>query len=114
MKKLLFVLLILTFAVSFSYAAECKICGNLKSDAVQNLWGARLCNGIANTAFGWTEIFFRPGKVVAAGGNPIIGFFRGLGNAITRTGAGAVELVTFWTPGESVQVINDCPLCAYK
>ncbi len=114
MKKALIILAILVFASSLAYAAECKLCGNIKSGDVTKCWGSRLGSGICNTAFGWTEIFYRPGKVVAEGGNPIVGFFRGLGNAIARTGAGAVEIVTFWTPGESVVSIDDCPLCAYK
>ncbi len=114
MKKIALVVLVLIFASSLAYAAECKVCGNLKSKDMTKLYGARLCNGIGNVAFGWTEIFFRPGKVVAGGGNPLVGFFRGLGNAVARTGAGAVEVATFWTPGDSVVLIEDCPLCAYK
>ena len=113
MKKLVLVLLVLMFAASSVYA-ECKICCNLKSNDMTKACCSRLGNGLANAALGWSEIFFRPGKVVAAGGNPIVGFFRGLGNAVTRTAVGAVEIATFWTPGESVAKIDDCPLCAYK
>jgi len=114
MKKVLIVLAILVFASSLACAAECKLCANMKSDDMAKVYGSRLCSGVVNTAFGWTEIFFRPGKVVAEGGNPIVGFFRGIGNAITRTAVGAIEVATFWTPGKAVAGLEDCPLCAYK
>ena len=114
MKKVLVVLAVLMFTASLAYAAECKICSNLNSDDPAKVGGSRIGNGLANGLFGWTEIFFRPGKVSAEGGNPIIGVFRGLGNAITRTVVGATEVVTFWTPGESVASMPDCPLCAYS
>jgi putative exosortase-associated protein (TIGR04073 family) len=117
MKRLLLLVVVMVFAASFAYAAEGKSCGacsNLQSDDMVQRYGARVCNGLCNAALGWSEIFFRPGKVVSAGGNPVVGFFRGLGNAISRTAAGAVEIVTFWTPGDSVVKIDDCPICAYK
>ena len=114
MKKVALVLMIAIFAAASAYAAECKICGNLKSDDMAKVYGSRLGNGLGNAAFGWTEIFFRPGKVAAEGGNPIVGFFRGIGNAIARTAGGVVEVATFWTPGESVIMMENCPLCAYK
>ena len=113
MRKVLVILAVLVFAASFAYA-ECMVCGNLKSDDVTRTVGSRLGNGLSNAAFGWTEIFFRPGKVVAEGGNPLVGFFRGIGNAIARTAGGVVQVATFWTPGESVVKIDDCPMCAYK
>lgn len=114
MKKVLIIVAILVFASSMAYAANCQLCGNMKSGDVTKVAGTRLCSGLCNVALGWTEIFFRPGKVVAEGGNPIVGFFRGIGNAITRTAVGAVEIVTFWNPGDSVASLPDCPLCAYK
>lgn len=71
MKKIILVVAILVFATSMAYAGEgCKACCNLKSDNMQTLWGGRICNGLSNVAFGWSEIFFRPGKV-AAGGRPL-------------------------------------------
>jgi hypothetical protein len=76
--------------------------------------GARFCNGLCNAALGWSEIFYRPGKEVAAGKNPIEGFFRGLGNAIERTTVGVARLVTCLIPGDEVIALDDCPLCAYK
>lgn len=114
MKKIVVLVVALMFAASLAYAADCSLCGKLKSGDTVNAYGARLCNGLCNGLLGWSEIFFRPGKVAAAGGNPISGFFGGLGNAIIRTGYGVVEVVTFWTPGESIVKIKDCPLCAYK
>lgn len=119
MRKVLLLLVIMIFAVSCGYAADekaagCWSCANLKSDNIHTVYGARLCNGVSNAVLGWSEIFFRPGKLVAAGENPVVAFFRGLGNAIGRTGTGMVEVATFWTPGESVVKIDDCPICAYK
>ena len=120
MKRLLLLVVVMVFAASFVYAAEgkevkgCGACSNLQSDDMAQRYGARVCNGLCNAALGWSEIFFRPGKVAAAGGNPVVGFFTGLGNAISRTAAGVVEVVTFWTPGNSVVKIDDCPMCAYK
>ncbi len=119
MKKILLVMFVVLLSASLAYAAggkvsECKACANAKSSTGASAMGGRLCQGICNTALGWTEIFFRPGKEVAAGNNPLVGFFKGLGNAIARTGAGAVEIVTFWVPGDQVAMIDSCPLCAYK
>jgi len=114
MKKLLIVVAVIMFAASVAYAADCKICGNLNATDAAQRAGARICNGVCNAAFGWTEIFFRPGKTTSEGGNLLVGFFRGLGNAISRTAGGAVEVATFWTPGESVVKIDNCPLCAYS
>jgi putative exosortase-associated protein (TIGR04073 family) len=120
MKRLLLLVVVMVFAASFAYAAGakeaegCWACSNLQSDDMSQRYGARVCNGLCNAALGWSEIFFRPGKVVSAGGNPVVGFFEGLGNAISRTVAGVVEVVTFWTPGKSVAKIDDCPMCAYK
>lgn len=114
MKKILLVMAVVIFTASYAYAAQqCQACGNLKADEPMKAWGSRLGNGLSNTLLGWTEIFFRPGKVVAAGGSPMVGFFRGLGNGLARTGGGVVQVLTFWTPGESVVRLDDCPLCAY-
>lgn len=114
MKKVLVILVALMFVATLSYAAECMVCKNLKSNNMTNVYGARIGNGLSNGLLGWSEIFFRPGKVASEGGNPIVGFFRGLGNALTRTAGGVVEIVTFWTPGDSVASMDTCPLCAYK
>lgn len=114
MKKVIAILVIMLFVSSMAYAVDCKLCGNLKSGDTSKVWGSRLCNGLANAALGWTEIFFRPGKVTAEGGNPIVGVFRGIGNAVARTGGGVVEAVTFWTPGDPVISLDSCPLCAYQ
>ncbi len=118
MRKVLLLLFVVVLAVSCAYAAEeksgCWACSNLKSDNIHTVYGARICNGLSNTALGWSEIFFRPGKLVSAGENPVVAFLKSLGNAIGRTGAGVVELVTFWMPGESVVKIDDCPICSYK
>lgn len=113
MRKILLIAVIIVFAASFAYA-ECKMCSNLRSNNVTKVWGARLCSGLCNTALGWSEIFFRPGKVVAEGGNGVVGLMRGLGNAVGRTIGGAVEVVTFWVPGDAVVLVEDCPICAYK
>jgi putative exosortase-associated protein (TIGR04073 family) len=114
MRKMLVIIAVVIFASSLAYAAECQVCSGAKSDVPWKAYCYRVGCGLCNAAFGWTEIFFRPGKVVAEGGNPIVGFFRGIGNAITRTAVGTVEVATFWTPGKSVVVMEDCPLCAYK
>lgn len=113
MKKALVVLVALLFVASAAYA-ECACCKNVKSDEIGKAWGGRICSGLCNGLLGWSEIFFRPGKVMAEGGNAFVGFFRGLGNAVERTCGGALELVTFWTPGKSAVVMEDCPLCTYK
>ena len=112
MKKFVVTLIILIFAASFAYAGTCNMCANLKSSDQAKVCGARILSGLSNTALGWTEIFSKPGKEVAAGGNIVVGLFKGLGNAITRTVVGAVEVATFWTPGDTVCGLPDCPLCA--
>lgn len=113
MKKIVLVLLVLVFAASCAYA-ECSVCKNLQSKSAVNICCSRIGNGLSNGLLGWSEIFYRPGKTVAEGGNLVVGFFRGIGNAITRTVVGVVEVATFWTPGDSVVKMDDCPLCAYK
>jgi putative exosortase-associated protein (TIGR04073 family) len=107
------VVVVMALAAS-AYAADCNMCSNLKDSNSMNVMGARLCNGTCNALFGWSEIFFRPGMVASEGGNIVVGFFRGIGNAITRTAVGVVEVATFWTPGDSVASISDCPICGYR
>lgn len=118
MRKALFLVLVMVLAASGVYADEgesaCKWCADLKSTDMKTFYGARIGNGLCNTVLGWSEIVFRPGKLVSAGENPVVAFVRSLGNAIARTGAGALELATFWTPGESVVTISDCPFCTFK
>src|SRR3989338_5762988 len=106
MKKLLIVAIVLLLSSSLAYA-DCMACKNLKSGDMGSVYGARIGNGLSNALLGWSEIFFRPGKVAAEGGNPIVGFFRGIGNAITRTAGGVIEIATFWTPGDSVAMMED-------
>jgi len=114
MKKAFVIVALLMLVSSISYAAECSPCADLKSGDAAKACGARLCNGACNAVLGWTEIFFRPGKVACEGGNLVVGFFRGIGYAITRTVVGVVEVATFWTPGESIVTVDGCPVCAYK
>jgi putative exosortase-associated protein (TIGR04073 family) len=113
MKKVLVVLTLSIFVASMAYA-ECVFCRNIKSDDITKAAGARLANGLCNATLGWSELFFRPGKVAAAGGNAVVGFFRGIGYALTRTAVGVVEVATFWTPGTTIGALEDCPICAYK
>lgn len=113
MKKVVMLVALLMLVSSLSYA-ECGPCADLKSTDTTKACGARLCNGACNAVFGWTEIFFRPGKVACEGGNLVVGFFRGLGYALKRTVVGVVEVATFWTPGDSIVTVDGCPLCAYK
>ena len=117
MKKVMLVMLVVLMSASLAYAAagsRFQAFTNAQSGTGTTAMGGRICQGICNVALGWTEIFFRPGKEVAAGKGPIEGIFKGLGNALVRTGAGAVEVVTFWVPGDQVATSDSCPLCTYK
>jgi putative exosortase-associated protein (TIGR04073 family) len=114
MRGILAAFVIVVFCATAAYASDCGMCANLNDGDIMTVCGARLCSGACNALLGWSEIFFRPGKVVAEGGNPLVGFFRGLGNAVARTVVGMVEIATFWTPGDSVVKMADCPVCAYK
>jgi putative exosortase-associated protein (TIGR04073 family) len=114
MKRVALIAVVIVALAAASAYAECKMCSNMKDSNMMNVMGARLCNGACNALLGWSEIFFRPGLVAAEGGNIIVGFFRGLGNALTRTAVGVVEVATFWTPGDAVAGMSDCPVCSYK
>ena len=115
MRKVLMVVLVVLMTSSFAYAmTDCKVCENLKSGTPATAIGTRLVHGIANAGFGGTELFFRPGKVSAGGGNPIIGFVQGIGNTVMRTGVGVLEVATFWVPGDPIVTMESCPLCAYR
>ena len=76
--------------------------------------GATLARGAANTAFGWTELLLQPTAEVKANGNLLMGLGKGVGFAITRTGAGLGELFTFWVPrGKDgyLSLTKTCPIC---
>ncbi|MBI2885242.1 MAG: hypothetical protein HYY15_03610 [Candidatus Omnitrophica bacterium] len=77
--------------------------------------GLLLVRGASNTAFGWTELILQPAAEVKAGGNLATGVGKGVVAAMTRTGRGLGELLTFWTPKQSKNppppLATDCPIC---
>ena len=67
--------------------------------------GRKLGRGLANTAFGWTEVLKSQEKIsddhgIVAG--LLWGTLDGLGNTVKRTGAGIFETVTF-----PIQTVRD-------
>lgn len=104
MKKLVLALILVLVCVPLVCAGTLN--ENTKSTDYGTATGSKLVRGVANTAFGWTELFFRPGKLIAEGDHPVVAVLKGLGNSITRTTVGALEAVTCWIPGNSVEVMD--------
>ncbi len=97
-------------------AYVCPIChlANNQDAPYGQKAGATLARGAANTAFGWTELLLQPTAEVKANGNLLMGLGKGVGFAITRTGAGLGELFTFWVPrGKDgyLSLTKTCPIC---
>ncbi|MDP3733175.1 MAG: hypothetical protein Q8Q91_01405 [Candidatus Daviesbacteria bacterium] len=103
MKKLVLALIIVLVCVPLVCAATLN--ENTKSSDYGTATGSKLVRGVANTAFGWTEIFFRPGKLISQGDHPVVAVLKGLGNAVARTTVGALEVATCWIPGTSSEVL---------
>ncbi len=94
----------------------CPICGQANNqNASYSVKAAHtLARGGANTFLGWTEVIRQPADEVRAGGNLFTGIAKGIGRGVSRTFAGAGELLTFWTPkiqNSYVHFANDCPVC---
>ena len=63
---------------------------------------AMLLRGLHNVAFGWTEIIAQPirhSQNAPLGVGTVTGLIMGPVMAITRTGSGVVDVLTFWIPG---------------
>ena len=77
------------------------------------MWFVR---GLGNALFGWSELIFRPIKMMNNGENIITAVTVGIGNSLERTGSGVVDLLTFWNPnkGGDIALAKDCPICALK
>jgi putative exosortase-associated protein (TIGR04073 family) len=95
----------------------CPVC--MKASSEDATYGSKagntLIRGASNTLFGWTELIRQPGREARSGGNVFMGILRGMGQSVTRTMAGAGEVLTFWTPkiqNTYIHFANDCPLCA--
>ncbi len=87
-QKTALMLLILTFSLNLTAHAD-----DYPSSA-----GRKLGRGLANTAFGWTEVLKSQENIsddygIAAG--VLWGTLDGLGNTVKRTAAGIFETVTF-------------------
>ncbi len=104
MKKL--VLLAIFVLVCVPLVCAATLDENTKSNDYGTATGAKLVRGVSNAAFGWTELFFRPGKLIAQGDNPVVAGLKGVGNSISRTVVGALEAVTCFVPGNSVEVLD--------
>ncbi len=78
--------------------------------------GLLLVRGASNTAFGWTELILQPAAEVKSGGSLATGIGKGVVAAMTRTGRGLGELLTFWAPKKSNEapLATDCPICMGK
>lgn len=98
-------------------APRCPICHRAASDDYPSKAGHVLLRGAVNTLFGWTELIRQPGQEARAGGPVLTGIGRGIGQSVTRTFAGAGELLTFWTPRGPkgyIRFADDCPICARR
>ena len=68
--------------------------GSTYSDKV----GGKLKFGLRNVLAGWTEIFREPVEAHKAGENVVVGFGRGVWNAVGQTVGGVIDVVTFPIP----------------
>lgn len=97
---------------------QCPICrtANDPQASYGRKAGATLLRGALNTTFGWTELLLEPVEEANAGGNVLSGISKGIGSAVTRTGAGVGELFTFWVPRKpgSEPLISTCPISRPK
>ena len=94
----------------------CPIChtANNQTAPYAQKAGFTLVRGAANAALGWTELLVQPTAEVKNNGNLLMGLGKGVGFAITRTGAGIGELFTFWVPRSKegyLSLTKDCPIC---
>jgi putative exosortase-associated protein (TIGR04073 family) len=106
-------------AVAADQRAVCPICRQASDDTVDypTKAGHTLVRGATNTLLGWTELLRQPAQEVKEGGGVFTGIAKGLGQSVTRTFAGAGELLTFWTPKVRHRYLyfaRDCPVCMGK
>ena len=116
-KALFLAVALLTAVASVSYA-ECQVCKD--ASAANNNWPQRAGNqflqGCVNTTTGWTQAFTEPFHENATNPNKDAGYkmgnglLMGWGKAIMSTGAGLMEILTFWTPTRIIPDTN-CPIC---
>ena len=97
MRKVLALLMILTIISGSAFAAEPS---SWKKEG--DTYGTKIRNkfwfGLANTAFGWTELFQEPAEAYQSKECVLTGFGKGLWHTVADTVGGAVHLVTFWCP----------------
>lgn len=104
MKKLVLAIILVLICVPMVFAGTLN--ENTKSTDYGTATGSKLVRGVSNVAFGWTELFFRPGKLIAQGDHPVVAVLKGIGNSVARTTVGALEAVTCWIPGTSAEVLQ--------
>lgn len=97
MKKLfaLFVLAI-TLVVSSSQAFAASPWTEEKTLSEKRL--GKFLFGTKNVAFGWMDILYEPSKFHQEGKSPIVGFGKGMVDAVVNTLGGAAQVATFPVP----------------
>lgn len=108
MKKIVALLLVMTFALSSAplFASynpatavnDKMIKGGVESQHYIAKAPAQLLRGVHNLAFGWSDIFtdlFQPPIGIGTAMAPVTGPV----TALARTGSGLVDILTFWIPG---------------
>ena len=103
MKKLLLVLLALTFlampGAAFANCEKCDLAFKASPWTQKTTWGekavGKLDFGIKNVFAGWTEIFTEPKEAHDAKTCVIKGFFHGVANAGLDTVGGILHIATF-------------------
>lgn len=91
-------ILCLLFMISFSVKAQ----DNAATDAYFSKAGMKILTGVANVATGWLEL---PKNIILWNQREqsqfvgwTEGVLRGAVHTVSRTGSGALDLVTFWLP----------------
>ncbi|NQT07117.1 MAG: hypothetical protein HQ575_06210 [Candidatus Omnitrophica bacterium] len=114
MKKVLLTIIAFLLSASVAYAG-CSICEGVLSENYGQRITYKLVRGLGNTLFGWTELLMRPGKEMHKGEHFATAVFIGLGNALTRTTSGVIDVLVFWNPTkEEIMTVKDCPICALE
>ena len=97
MKKTLALLIVLAVFAAPLYAAE-PSAWKAKGGSYGEIVGHKFIYGLSNVALGWSEILTEPYEAIRDGENPLMGFGKGIWNAVGDTVGGVLHLVTFPCP----------------
>ena len=94
-------------------AETLTVCEAASSDDYLTKTSGQFLRGTANLSLCWLEMIHQPVLESRAGGNLLVGLFKGAGHTFLRAVQGVGELVTFPVPqrepeGNFPHIANDC------